>query len=460
MIPTLAIVGRPNVGKSTLFNALTQTRAALVADQPGLTRDRQYGKGQINGRIYWVIDTGGFCETTELLAPLVVQQALLAIQAADKVLFLVDGREGLTPLDESIAQQLRRLSKPLHLVINKTEGLDNTLVSADFHRLGIASMHSIAAAHRRGIKTLIENVLADFPEAEAPPETQTGIKVAIVGRPNVGKSTLVNRLLGYERVIVSDQAGTTRDSIYVPFERDGQCYTLIDTAGIRRRAKVTEVIEKFSVIKTLQTIDSTHVVIMLLDAREGATEQDASLLGSILESGRALVMAVNKWDGLDASQREHIRYHLSRRLHFVDFAQTHFISALHGTEVGHLFPSIIAAYQSAHCPLNTAQLNDALQQAVADHPPPLIHGRRIKLRYVHQAGHNPPLFIVHGNQVNEIPTVYERYLINTFRKKFALVGTPIRFEFKQGENPYEGRKNTLTLHQLKKRQRLLRHVKS
>lgn len=462
MIPTFAIVGRPNVGKSTLFNVLTRSRAALVADQPGLTRDRQYGKGQMDGRDYWVVDTGGLDETTEPLTQLAIQQTLLAVTAADKVLFLVDGRSGLTALDENIAQHLRQFNKPLHLVINKTEGLNNDLVSADFHRLGISPMHLIAAAHQRGIQKLMTSVLADFPVVDTPPldTTSTHIRVAIVGRPNVGKSTLVNRLLGYERVIVSEQAGTTRDSIDVPFERDGQHYTLIDTAGIRRRAKVTEVVEKFSVIKTLQTVDSAHVVLMLLDAREGATEQDANLLGDILESGRALVLAVNKWDGLDVSQREHVRYHLSRRLHFVDFAAIHFISARHGTEVGNLFPSITAAYAAAHCSVSTAQLNEMLQQAVADHAPPLVRGRRIKLRYIHQAGQNPPRFIVHGNQVDDMPVGYKRYLVNAFREKLGLVGTPVRFEFKQGDNPYEGRKNTLTLRQLKKRQRLLRHVKS
>ncbi len=458
MLPTITIVGRPNVGKSTLFNTLTKTRDALVADQPGLTRDRKIGRGRIGGRDYWLIDTGGLSEEGEPILEHITQQALLAVQEADCVLFLVDGRADLTAADESIAQNLRQFNTPIHLVINKTEGLQKEIVSAEFHRLGFGEIHAISAAHRRGIDTLMEKVLSAFPQM--PPEiSPDGIKVAIIGRPNVGKSTLVNRMLGYERVITYDEPGTTRDSIFIPFEREGQLYTLIDTAGVRRRSKVFETIEKFSVIKALQAIEAANVVIMLLDAREGMTDQDANLLGNIVDAGRALVIAVNKWDGLERSQREQVRYNLSRKLHFIDFAKIHYISALHGSGVGNLFGSIKAAWHAAHRQIKTPRLNQILQDAVMAHPPPLIRGRRVKLRYVHQGGHNPPLFVIHGNQVNSLPGGYKRYLINIFREAFDLEGTPIGLEFKQSENPYEGRKNTLTPRQRKKRQRLMQHVK-
>jgi len=460
MLPTITIVGRPNVGKSTLFNALTKTRDALVADQPGLTRDRKIGRGHVGGRDYWLIDTGGLSEEGEPILEHITQQALLAVQEADCVLFLVDGRADLSAADESIAQNLRQFNTPIHLVINKTEDLQKELVSAEFHRLGFGEIHAISAAHRRGIDTLMEKVLSVFPKMQSDNSPgDTGIKVALIGRPNVGKSTLVNRMLGYERVITYDQPGTTRDSIFIPFEREGQLYTLIDTAGVRRRSKVYDTIEKFSVIKALQAISAAHVVIMLLDAREGMTDQDANLLGNILDAGRALVIAVNKWDGLEQSQREQVRYNLSRKLHFIDFAKIHYISALHGSGVGNLFDSVKAAWYAAHRQINTPRLNKILQDAVMAHPPPLIRGRRVKLRYVHQGGHNPPLFVIHGNQVNSLPGAYKRYLINTFREAFALEGTPIGLDFKQGENPYEGRKNTLTPRQRKKRQRLMQHVK-
>jgi GTP-binding protein len=462
MLPTITIVGRPNVGKSTLFNAITQTRDALVADQPGLTRDRKIGRGRVGGRDYWLVDTGGLGEKGNVILEHITQQAQLAIQEADCVLFLVDGRADLTAADENLAKNLRHFNTPIHLVINKTEGMKPELVTPEFHRLGFGDIHTISAAHRRGIEPLMEKVLSAFPPAETPDNNDTldaGIKIAIIGRPNVGKSTLVNRMLGYERVITFDQPGTTRDSIFIPFEREGQLYTLIDTAGVRRRTKVHETVEKFSVIKALQAIESANVVIMLMDAQEGMTDQDANLLGHVLDSGRALVIAINKWDGLEQSHREQVRHHLSRKLHFIDFAKIHYISALHGSGVGNLFGSVKVAWYAAHRQINTARLNQILQNAVTAHAPPLRRGRRVKLRYVHQGGHNPPLFIIHGNQVNALPSAYKRYLINTFREEFSLEGTPIRLEFKQGENPYQGRKNTLTPHQLKKRQRLMQHVK-
>lgn len=459
MLPTIAIVGRPNVGKSTLFNVLTQSRDALVADQPGLTRDRKFGRGRVGGNDYWLVDTGGLGAKGDAIVERITQQVRLAIQEADGVLLLVDGRAGLTAADETIVQSLRQFDTPIYLVINKTEGMVKELVSAEFHSLGLGDIHTISAAHNRGVETLIQKVLLAFPQRNEEIPADAGIKIAIIGRPNVGKSTLVNRILGYERVITFDQPGTTRDSIFIPFKREGQSYTLIDTAGIRRRAKVSETIEKFSVIKALQAIDTANVVIMLLDAREGMTDQDANLLGNVLDSGRALVIAANKWDGLESNRRSQVRYHLRRKLHFIDFADIHFISALHGSGIGNLFDSVSVAWQAANRQISTAHLNQALQVAITSHAPPLVHGRRIKLRYVHQGGHNPPLFVIHGNQIKALPDTYKRYLINTFRQEFALAGTPLRLEFKQGENPFAGRKNTLTLRQRKKRQRLMQHVK-
>lgn len=461
MCPIFAIIGRSNVGKSTLFNVLTQSRSALVADQPGLTRDRKFGRGQLGSKLYWVIDTGGLSGANDdAIGERITRQASVAVQEADAVLFLVDGRAGLTVTDELIAQRLRQFNVPIHLVINKAEGLDKALISAEFQILGFSSIYAISAAHRQGIQTLMETVLANFAApAETPSEPEESIKVAIIGRPNVGKSTLINRILGYERVITFDQPGTTRDSIEIPFSRDNQAYTLIDTAGVRRRAKVFETLEKFSVLKTFQAIADSHVVLVLLDAREGITDQDANLLGDVLEQGRALVIAVNKWDGLSAEQRQQVNYHLERKLHFIQFAKVHFISALHGSGVGDLFASIKKAWQAAFCHVNTRQLNEILKHAVDSHPPPLVQGRRIKLRYIHQGGHNPPLFIIHGNQVNEITNDYKRYLSNTLRETLNLEGTPIEIIFKLGENPFQGRKNSLTPHQQRKRQRLLRYVK-
>lgn len=465
MLPTIAIIGRPNVGKSTLFNILTQSRDALVADEAGLTRDRQLGRGRLDEQEYFVLDTGGlFNDKQDVMAELVTQQALQAVKEADCVLFVVDGRAGLTPVDETIMRQLRIFATKIYLVVNKTENLDGVSASAEFYHWGLDKIYAISAAHRQGIGDMLEEVLADIvqpvePTVEEPETDAKVIRVAIVGRPNVGKSTLVNRMLGEERVITFDQPGTTRDSIAIPFERDGQEYVLIDTAGIRRRARVYEMIEKFSIIKSLQSIDHAHVVLMLMDAREGMTDQDASLLGAILDSGRGLVIAVNKWDGLRAEEREQVKTNLDRKLHFLDFAKIHFISALHGSGVGNLFDSIKKSYQAANIQIATSQLNVLLEELLIANPPPAIRGRRVKLRYIHQSGYNPPRFMIHGNQVDELPEAYKRYLINNIREKFKLQGTSIRLEFKQGENPYEGRKNTLTPHQVKKRRRLMKHVK-
>jgi len=460
MLPTIAIVGRPNVGKSTLFNVLTRSRDALVADQAGLTRDRKFGLGKVGKRDYIVVDTGGLNDEEDTMSSRITQQALLAVEEADSILFLVDGRAGLTVVDEAIAQRLRSFNKTVHLVVNKTESLDKDIVQSEFYALGFQHIHPIAASHKQGIISLMDKMLSAFPKEKVETEEeQHGIKIAIVGRPNVGKSTLVNRMLGEERVIAFDQPGTTRDSVFIPFERQSQQYTLIDTAGVRRRSKVHETIERFSVIKTLQAIETAHVVVMIIDAREGMTDQDASLLGAVLDSGRALVVAVNKWDGLSNSDREQVRYSLDRKLHFIDFAKIHFISALHGTGVGNLFDSINIAYKAAYQDIGTAMLNHVLQEAMMAHAPPSVRGRRIKLRYMHQGGKNPPTFVIHGNQVDKLPDSYRRYLMNILRETFTLTGTPIRLELKQSDNPYKGKKNTLTLSQTRKRKRLMKHVK-
>jgi len=459
MLPVIAIVGRPNVGKSTLFNALTRTRDAIVADQAGLTRDRKYGLGKVGDRRYMVVDTGGLNNSDDSLDTRISQQALRAVDEADVVLFLVDGRAGLTALDETIARQLRTYNKPLYLVINKAEGFDSTMISVDFHRLGLKNYAAISASHGQGVMDLILDVLAPFPEEVELPDIPEQIRVAVIGRPNVGKSTLINRILGEERLLTFDAPGTTRDSISVPFERDGQAFLLIDTAGIRRRSRVDEGIEKFSVIKSLQALELANVVVMMFDAREGITDQDASLLGLVVESGRSLVLAINKWDGLNEDQRNHVKSTLERKFHFIDFATPQFISALHGSGVGTLFQLIRRAYTSAFCKVSTPQLNRLLEELVSAHPPPLVKGRRIKLRYMHQGGQNPPLFIIHGNQTDDMPEMYQRYLNNALRNTLKLEGTPIKINFKQSENPFKDRKNTLTPHQVKKRRRLVRFAK-
>ena len=461
MKPVIALVGRPNVGKSTLFNRLTGSRNALVADQPGLTRDRQYGVGRMAGHAFIVVDTGGLSGEKDQLDQRMAQQALRAVQEADAVLLLVDGRAGLSPADEAIVEQLRPYGKRLVLVVNKTEGRESNLAGAEFQALGFAETCCISAAHGHGISRLMETVLADFPPEEAADEEaeESGTRIAVVGRPNVGKSTLVNRLLGEGRVLAFDRPGTTRDSIFIPFEHRGRRYTLIDTAGVRRRSRIQEAIEKFSVIKTLQAMSDAHVVVLVLDARQGIAEQDARLLGLAMDSGKALVIAVNKWDGLPADEKAAIRREVERRLSFIPYVAVHFISALRGSGIRELFRAVDQAYESSMRKLATPQLTRLLEEAVAQHAPPLVRGRRIKLRYAHQGGHNPPLIVIHGNQTEAVPEAYRRYLENFFRRALRLTGTPIRIEFKGGENPYQGRKNILTPRQVKHRKRLQRHVK-
>ncbi len=462
MLPVIALVGRPNVGKSTLFNQLTRSRDALVADFAGLTRDRKYGEGRLGARPFVVIDTGGISGTEEGIDSMMAGQSMNAIEEADAVLFLVDAREGLNATDEALARHLRQRNKAFYLVVNKVDGIDETVATSDFYALGVEHMFAIAASHGRGVTAMMEDVLARFPaEEEAMEEDDPygSIRVAIVGRPNVGKSTLVNRLLGEERVVVFDEPGTTRDSIYVDYEREGQRYTLIDTAGVRRRKNVRMVVEKFSIVKTLKAIDDAHVVILVMDAHEGLVEQDMHLLGHCIEAGRALVIAVNKWDGIEADQRDWIKSELQRRLQFASFADTHFISALHGSGVGLLYKSITAAHRSATGKLNTNQLTRILESAVFDHPPPMVNGRRIKLRYAHAGGQNPPLIVIHGNQTGNVPASYQRYLENIYRRELKLVGTPVRVEFRTGDNPYSERRNKLTQRQVQRKRRMMAHVK-
>ncbi|MDW7748385.1 ribosome biogenesis GTPase Der [Halomonas sp.] len=440
MTPVIALVGRPNVGKSTLFNRLTRSRDALVADFPGLTRDRKYGNGMLGDKAYTVIDTGGISGDEEGIDAAMAEQSLVAIDEADIVLFLVDARAGLNVADEAIANHLRVNQKKTWLVVNKVDGLEEHSAMADFWQLGLGDPHPIAASHGRNVTALIEEVLEPFParDESIPADTGTkGIRIGVIGRPNVGKSTLVNRLLGEERVVVFDEAGTTRDAIEIPFERRGKPYVLVDTAGVRRRKNVREVAEKFSIIKTLEAIKECHVAIVVLDARSGLVEQDLHLLDYVLTSGRALVLAVNKWDGLEHEAKESMRAEIKRRLGFADYADLHFISALHGTGVGDLYPSLERAFASANAHWSTNRLTTILQDAVEAHQPPLVRGRRIKLRMAHQGGSNPPIIVVHGNQTGSLPEAYKRYLTNTFRKVLKVRGTPMRFEFRSGENPYD-----------------------
>lgn len=460
MLPVIALLGRPNVGKSTLFNQLTRSRDALVADQPGLTRDRQYGFGKLGPRPYIVIDTGGLSGESAGLDALMLKQSMKALAEADVALFIVDGRSGISADDSRIAGELRKSGKPVWLVVNKTEGMPGDIVTAEFHALGLGVPRNISSAHGQGIASLIEDVLAPFPDDESVVEDDSDrIRVAVVGRPNVGKSTLINRLIGEDRLVAFDQPGTTRDAVAVPFERDGARYTLVDTAGVRRKSRVNEAIEKFSIVKTLQAIEEAHVVIIVFDAREGITDQDASLAGLALDRGRAIVMAVNKWDNLPAEQRERIKVEVDLRLPFLSFARLHYISALHGTGVGDLFGAVREAFAAAMRELATSELTRALEDAVQQHQPPLVRGRRIKLRYAHQGGKRPPIIVVHGNQTERVPDAYRRYLENVFRERFRLFGTPVKIEFKTGENPFKGRRNTLTPRQIQKKKRMIKHIK-
>jgi GTP-binding protein len=454
MLPVLALVGRPNVGKSTLFNALTGTQDALVADIPGLTRDRKYGFGHSEPWRFIVVDTGGLVESPRGIMQLMAQQTQRAIDSADHVLFLVDGQSGLDSADHFVADVLRKSGKPITVVVNKTEGRDGAIAVSEFHAFGLGEPVPLSAAHRQGINDLIDHVFAGAtPVPATDEETGRAIRVCVVGRPNVGKSTLINRLIGEERLIAFDQPGTTRDAVQVPFTRDGQDFVMIDTAGVRRRSKVEETLEKWSVIKTLQAIDSAHVVIGVLDARENVAEQDATLLGIVAERGRALAIAVNKWDHVSTEQRDGIKDQIATRLRFLDFAPLHYISALHGSGVGELMDSVRAAYAAAMREMPTPELTRVLEAAMRQHQPPLVRGRRIRLRYAHQGGRNPPVIVVHGAQAERTPQDYRRYLMNCYREAFHLAGTPVRVDFRSEKNPFEGRRDKLTPRQRRTRER-------
>ena len=437
MKPTLVIVGRPNVGKSTLFNRLTRSRDALVADLPGLTRDRHYGEGRMGDRPYLVVDTGGLEPVAkDGIMHEMARQTQLAISEADAVVFLVDGRAGLTPQDKRIGESLRRVRVPVIVGVNKAEGMNDAVVTAEFHELGLGTPHALSSAHGDGVRPLIDELLAGFEPEDRETEIAPGPRIAVVGRPNVGKSTLVNSLLGEERMIAFDQPGTTRDSIDVEFERAGKRYTLIDTAGVRRKGRVFESIEKFAVVKTLQAVDRANLVVLVLDATERVADQDAHLAGFILERGRALVVAVNKWDKVDEYGRSEVRRQLAHRLNFLDFARMHFISALEGKGLGAVMSSVDEAYNAAMARLSTPRLSRVLQAAVEKQQPPRAGQVRPKLRYAHQGGMNPPIIVIHGNALDRVPDSYRRYLESTFRTAFGLAGTPLRVEFRTGSNPF------------------------
>lgn len=466
MRPVIALVGRPNVGKSTLFNRLTQSRDALVANLPGLTRDRQYGEGKHDKKSFIAIDTGGITGHEEGIDAEMAAQSLLAIDEANICLLLVDAQDGLTPDDTRIVEHLRKNNKNSYLVVNKIDGLDPDQALADFYRLGMAELFPITATQGRGVRALLTRVLADFDDDDdqqalsAASEAETGIKIAIAGRPNVGKSTLVNRMLGEERVVVFDQPGTTRDSVYIPFERHGKRYTLIDTAGIRKRGRTNETVEKFSVVKSLQAIQDANVVVLVADSRTGIVEQDLHLLGYVVETGRALVIALNKWDGMEHDAKEQIKSEIRRRFMFVDFAKIHFISALHGTGVGDLYKSIHKAYDSARMDLQTNRLTKLLEDIVNDHAPPTVNGRRIKLRYAHAGGQNPPIIVIHGKQTDKVPEHYSRYLEKSFRKALRMEGTPLRIELRSDDNPFVKGEENLSQQQVARKRRLVRNRKT
>ena len=457
MLPVVAIVGRPNVGKSTLFNALTRTRDALVADMPGVTRDRQYGVSRVGPLPCLLVDTGGLVTNAEGLDYLTAQQVLQAIEEATTVLFVVSARDGLTGDDQEIAARLRKSGCEVVLVANKTDGLDSELALTEFARLGMGEPQPVTAAHRRGLDAMMQAVAATLPEpgeAEAAEDDEDVLRLAIIGRPNVGKSTLVNRLLGEDRVLAFDQPGTTRDTITIRLERDGQVYELIDTAGVRRRARVTEAVEKFSVIKALQAIERAHVVLLMLDAREGLTDQDTTLIGHVLEQGRGLVIALNKWDGLDPDHRKRVKSELDRKLTYVDWAPRVTLSALHGSGIQEVLDAVHRSWRSAMTDFSTPELTRVLKAAFDAHQPPMKQGRVAKLRYAHAGGRLPPRIVIHGSRTDTIPDAYRRYLVNRFIKHFKLVGTPVFIEFRSSENPYKDRRNTLSRRQLEKRKRL------
>ncbi len=440
MKPVVALIGRPNVGKSTIFNQLTRSRQALVADMSGLTRDRQYGDATYMDKKFIVVDTGGIGEADDghgNIDDYMSTQSHTAIHEADIIVFVVDARAGMIGADAEIAKQLRSLGKPIYLVANKIDGVHEAAIG-EFFALGLGEPYPMAASHGKGVHNLLDDLTEKMPEQKEEPAPE-GLKLAVIGRPNVGKSTLVNRLLGEDRVVVFDMPGTTRDSIYIPYERDGRSYVLIDTAGVRRRGRIGEKVEKFSVIKTLQAIKDANVVIVVIDAKEGIVDQDLHMIGFAINAGRSVVIAINKWDGLSQEQKDLVKKEMDRRFTFIPYVKTHLISALYGNGVGNMYPSIHKAYDSAMLKVSTNRLTQILSDAVTAHQPPMVGGRRIKLRYAHMGGHNPPVIVVHGNQTSAMPKSYKRYLEGQFRQVFKLEGTPLRVEFKQNKNPFEDR---------------------
>lgn len=487
MIPVIVIIGRQNVGKSTLFNRLTHTRDSLVANFPGLTRDRQYGHAEWLGFEFIIIDTGGFDSNEKDVAICTAKQSLIAIEEADVVMFMVDGRAGLMAADQKIAQDLRNRKKSTVIVVNKTDGINIDSAVSDFYSIGIGKIFAIAAAHGYGVNQLLEEVIVPFRQ-EDPLEGGTEldnnfepwrdykavtfsrekepfdpqlwrIKLAIVGRPNVGKSTLTNRILGEERVVVCDTPGTTRDSIYIPIVYNGRGYILIDTAGVRKSGKVTEIVEKFSVIKTLRAIKDANVVLLIINAQEGVSDQDLSLLSFILKSGRSIVIVVNKWDGLSRITRHEVKDELDRRLSFISFARIHFISALHSSGIDNLFVSVNEAYQCSTKRISTASMTRIMHMAINEHQPPLVHGRRIKPKYAHAGGYNPPIIVIHGTQLNHLPDFYKRYLMNYFRRSLKIMGSPIYLQFNETINPFISYKNTLKTNKKYNRKHLVQNIK-
>ena len=459
-LPSISLVGRPNVGKSTLFNRLSRSRQALVSDFEGLTRDRQYATAELNEEVQArIIDTGGLTGDDNVVDNGIEGQVLSALEESDAIYFIVSARDGLTTLDRDIATELRKLKKPIFLVCNKAEGLDISH-AVEFYELGLGDPILISAEHGQGLDSLLEASIEALPVAnDEEEEVLEGIAVAVLGRPNVGKSTLVNRILGEERVLAIDLPGTTRDSIYIPFEREGQAYTLIDTAGIRRKRATHEKIEKFSIIKAIEALEKSQVVILVLDAHEGVTEQDATLLGMIADKGRALLVVVNKWDGLDDYQKQEVKRKLDIKLSFVNYASIHHISALHGSGVGKLFAPINRAYEHAGREYPTSLLNKILEKANAGHQPPPVKGKRLKIKYVNQIGTFPPTLVFHGNHLQSVPNAYDRYLKNLFTQELGLTNTPLKIEYRSGDNPFKDKKNILTDRQINRKRRLMKFVK-
>ena len=462
MKPIVAIIGRPNVGKSTFFNNLTSSRDALVVDRPGITRDRQYGVAHHNSNSFLIIDTGGMGEInheSKDIADLMTEQSMFAANESSVLVWIVDGRIGLTNVDEVLAKNLRKLNKPIFLAINKLEGNLSGIELNDFYSLGLDSIWPISAKRGDGISKLLDALVGQLSFESKNKVEEENLIISILGKPNVGKSTLINKIIGEKRVLTFDQPGTTRDSIKVPTKKNGKNYTFIDTAGVRRKSKVNDTVEKFSILKSFETIESAKIVILVIDAIEGVTEQDSTLLGMIQDSGKSIIVAINKWDRLEKIEKDRIKSQLSRKFSFIDYAEYHYISALNGTGVNSLFKKIDVIVNSLDINFSTSRLTEILQKIISKHPPKIINGRRIKLRYMHLGDTNPIRFIIHGNQTNNVPDSYERYLSKAITKELKLVGTPVLIEFKQSENPYKGKRNILTKRQINKRARLIKYRK-